>query len=330
MKIITRQPIMQHEKIVFIVNPRAGKGITGKKWRLIRDRAKEQLGAFETFFTEEAGDAVRIARQQLKEGADLLVSVGGDGTLNETINGFMDGNAPVRKDSRLGILPCGTGCDLARTVFPSYSLDSALMTIKEGHTRHVDLGRISYFDHGQNPCIRYFHNITSFGIGGEVVAHVNESSKAMGPFLSFMRSTLVTLLRHNAKRICLKIDDGEAEEFLALNVAVANGRYHGGGMCVAPDASINDGIFHVTIIGSLALPEIFLNLPRFYNGRIKDVKNTLSFTATHIEASSKQQVRLDIDGEQPGFLPSVIDVVPRVLPLIVDRRMMQNSPFTGE
>ncbi len=321
---------MQCKKTVLIVNPKAGKGITGKKWRLIRDRAKEQLGSFETFFTEESGDAARIVRQQLKEGADLLVSVGGDGTLNEVINGFMDGDAPVRQDARLGILPCGTGCDLTRTVFPFYSLDSALAAIKEGHFRHVDLGRIRFFDHKQSPCIRYFHNITSFGIGGEVVAHVNEGSKAMGPFLSFMRSTLVTLLRHDAKRICLKIDDGEAEEFFALNVAVANGRYHGGGMCVAPDASIDDGIFHVTVIGGLTLPEIFLNLPRFYNGRIKDIKNTIVFTGKRIEATSKQQVRLDMDGEQPGCLPAVIDVVPRVLPLIVDRRMMKNSPFTGE
>ena len=183
------------------------------------------------------------------------------------------------------------------------------------------LGRVQFTGHDGRPCIRYFHNVASFGIGGEVVAHVNGHSKALGPFLSFVRSSLLCLLHHGTRRLHLKIDNGVAEEFVALNIAVANGRYHGGGMCVAPDAAIDDGLFQVTIIGDLTLPEVFLNFLKFYNGRIKEVKKVLTLTCRHIEATSEQGIRLDLDGEQPGWLPTVIDIVPSALPVIVDRDM---------
>jgi YegS/Rv2252/BmrU family lipid kinase len=283
--------------------------------------AEERLGSFATCFTSGVGDARRIARQQLLSGADLIISVGGDGTINEIVNGFMDSDSPIRKEARLGIIPCGTGCDLARTILASSSPDRALKAIAEGHIRSMDLGRVRFTGHDGLPGVRYFHNVASFGIGGEVVAHVNGHSKALGPFLSFVRSSLICLLKHGTRRLHLKIDNGVAEEYVALNVAVANGRCHGGGMCVAPDAVIDDGLFQLTIIGDLTMPEVFLNFTKFYNGRIKEVRKVLTLTCRHIEATSEQRIRLDLDGEQPGWLPAVIDIAPGALPVIVDGEM---------
>ena len=324
---------MPSQKTVFIVNPRAGNGAAVAKWRAMRRLAEEQLGPFTTCFTERAGDATCLAREHLAAGADLIVGVGGDGTLNEIINGFMETSPPVLRNARLGVVPFGTGCDFARIVLKSSSPHRVLQVIKEGYIRPLDLGRVKFSNHNGAPEVRYFHNIVSFGTGGEVVVHVNSHSKAGGAFLSFLRSTLICLMRHGARRIWLHCD-GLAQEFVVRNIAVANGRYHGGGMCVAPEALADDGLLHVTVIGDLSLSEMFLNIVKFYNGRINEVKKIITMTGRHIEATSRQDIRIEADGEQPGWLPVVIDLLPRVLPVIVDREMfpplIQNSPMTGE
>lgn len=311
---------MPNQKTVFIVNPRAGNGAAAAKWRAMSRLVEEQLGSFTAGFTARAGDATLLTREHLAAGAGLIVGVGGDGTLNEIINGFMKTSPPVRRAARLGVIPFGTGCDFARIILKSPSPRRALQVIKEGYTRSLDLGRVQFSDHEGAPEVRYFHNIVSFGTGGEVAFHVNSHSKVGGAFLSFLRSTLICLMRHGARRICLSCD-GRTEEFVVRNIVVANGRYHGGGMCVAPDALADDSLLHVTVIGDLPLPEMFLNIAKFYNGGIKEVRTVKTLTARHVEATSTQNIRIDADGEQPGWLPVVIDILPHALPVIVDREM---------
>ncbi len=312
--------MLPSQKTVFIVNPRAGNGAAAAKWRAMSGLVEEQLGSFTTCFTGRAGDGARLAREHLAAGADLIVGVGGDGTLNEIINGFMEPAPPVCREARLGVVPFGTGCDFARTVLKSSSPHRVLQVIKEGYTRSLDLGRVQFSDHNGAPGVRYFHNVVSFGTGGEVVVHVNSHSKAGGAFLSFLRSTLICLMRHSARRVCLHCD-GRTEEFVVRNIAVANGRYHGGGMCVAPEALADDGLLHVTVIGDLSLPEWFLKIAKFYNGHIKEVRKIMTMTGRHIEATSTQDIRIDADGEQPGWLPVVIDILSQAMPVIVDREM---------
>ena len=112
------------------------------------------------------------------------------------------------------------------------------------------------------------------------------------------------------------MDDDFEKDVIIWNIAVANGRYHGGGMCVAPDALVDDGLFHVTVIGDLTLPEVFWNLPKLYNGKIKTIQQVFTLTAKRVIAESEQTVLLDVDGEQPGRLPVVIDIVPGALKMI--------------
>jgi YegS/Rv2252/BmrU family lipid kinase len=312
--------MLSSQKIVFIVNPRAGNGAAEAKWRSIGRMAEEHLGPFTACFTERTGDATHLTRRHLEAGADLIVAVGGDGTLNEVINGFMEITPPGSHNARLGVMPFGTGCDFARIILKSTSPRRVLQVLQKGDTRSLDLGRLQFMDHHGSPGVRFFHNVVSFGTGGEVVVHVNSHSKAAGAFLSFLRSTLICLLRHGARRIRLHCD-GRDEEFVVRNIAVANGRYHGGGMCVAPEARPDDGLLNVTVIGDLSLPEMILNIAKFYNGRIGEVKNVTTMTGRHIEATSVQDIRIDADGEQPGRLPLVIDLLPRALPVIVDNQM---------
>lgn len=309
---------METRRIVFIVNPHAGNGSTGHAWPTMYAKARKRLGDFYTYFTSGPGDATRIVRRALSEGAELVVCIGGDGTLNEVVNGFMDEDGPVCSGALLGFVPNGTGCDFIRTVPIPTGVDRSLDTIMNGHARFIDLGRIRYLDLEGHSCIRYFHNIASFGLGGEVDERVNRTTKAFGPFLSFIWTTLISILRYGKKRIRLIVDDRYDEELNVWNVAVANGKYHGGGMYVAPDAVIDDGLFHVTVIGDLSLPEVFRNLPKLYNGRIKDVVKVSMVTGKQVGAVSDQRVLIDVDGEQPGRLPVKVEIVPSALRIIAD------------
>jgi len=303
-------------KIAFIVNPHAAAGSAGKSWPRIEALARDRLGSFQAFFTAGPGDATRLTREAISRGAETIVCVGGDGTLNEVVNGLMGEDGPIRPDVAVGFIPRSTGCDLIKTVSIDRKLDRAMDIIRDAHTRILDLGRIRYQDHRKNRSYRYFHNIASFGLGGEVDERVNRTTKALGGFLSFIGATLVSLLKYDKKRIHLKVDDVFDGEVNVWNIAVANGQYHGGGMLVAPGAQVDDGLFQVTVIGDLTLPEVFLNLPKLYNGKIYEVAKVSSFVGKRVEASSDQKVLLDVDGEQIGTIPVVIEIVPRAITLI--------------
>jgi len=299
------------------VNPNAAMGAIGREWPIIQGLAQQRLGGFRAFLTTGPGHATTLTRSALEQGADVVVCVGGDGTLNEVVNGFMGEDGPLRPGPALGFIPRGTGCDFIKTVPLPTAPDRALDIIKDAHARYIDLGRIRYRDRQGKPSLRYFHNVTSFGLGGEVDDRVNKTTKAFGGFVSFIWATLFSILIYNKKQIRLKVDESFNQTVTCWNVAVANGQYHGGGMWVAPDARVDDGIFHVTVIGDFTLPEVFWNLPRLYNGKLLQLEKVKTLTGTMIEASSEQSVLLDVDGEQPGQLPVILDIAPKAIQLLV-------------
>jgi len=299
--------------MVFIVNPSAARGTVGKNWPRTRELAKKHLGGFKSFITTAPGEATQFASLAVSEGARSVVCVGGDGTLNEVINGLISEEGHTNPEVQLGFIPNGTGCDFRRTLRIPTNPEDALKVIKGGWTRPIDLGRLHYTNHDGKSRTRYFHNLTSFGLGGEVDERVNKSGKKLGGFLSFIIATLVSLVLYEKKSIRLKVDDHFDEEVPVLNVAVANGQYHGGGMWVAPDADPSDGLFHVTVIGELSLPEVLYYLPKLYNGTILQVKGVRSLTGKKVEAYSRRRVLLDVDGEQPGCLPVKIEIIPSTL-----------------
>jgi diacylglycerol kinase (ATP) len=269
--------------------------------------------------TAGPGDATMLTRRALQQGAEVVVCVGGDGTLNEVINGFFRQGSPIRPRTMLGLIPRGTGCDFIKTVPIPSNLNAAVEVITGFRTRAIDLGRVTYRDHHGHHSYRYFHNVTSFGLGGEVDERVNRSTKMFGGFVSFICATLISILIYHKKQIRLKVDDTFEQTIRSWNVVVANGQYHGGGMWVAPEASVDDGLFHVTIVGDLTLAEVFLNLPKLYNGKINQVEKVITLAGKRVEASSDGRVLLDVDGEQAGQLPVLIDIVPRALPLITSQ-----------
>ena len=304
--------------MLMIVNPAAGNGATGRNWPDIRARARQRLGSFATHITNRVGDAQAAAQQAVADGIKLVVAVGGDGTFNEVVNGCLSGGdlqrlQQIRDGFALGFIPDGTGCDIAKTLRIPKSTAGAIEIIANGRPCAVDMGRLRYQGHDGRCKERFFHNVVSFGVGGEVVQQVSGTVKTFGPFAAFLIATLKTLVRYRPKRVTLTIDDRFLGNGWVWNVAIANGRYHGGGMLVAPEADMADGWFDVTLIGRLTLLDVALNLHRLYNGNLHSVKQVHHFRGRSIRSESPHPVLIEMDGEQPGTLPVQIDLLPGVL-----------------
>ena len=308
---------MASSELAFIVNPNAGGGSTGTKWPEIAALAGAGLGSFDVYVTGRSGHAERFAGEAVMKGASTIVCVGGDGTLNEVVNGLMSVDERRRSGTAIGFIPNGTGCDFAKSVPISRDPEEAIQRIRQRGLRTIDLGRLFFSNHEGRRAVRYFHNVASFGLGGEVDERVNRSGKRFGPFFSFIRATLISILVYGKKRVHLKVDDTFEGEVSVWNVAVANGQYHGGGMWVAPVAAIDDGMLDVTVLGDLSLAGVFRNLPNLYNGKILQVPKVFGLKGKRISASSNQRVLLDVDGEQPGTLPVTVDVIPKAVHMIV-------------
>lgn len=304
------------EKITFIVNPNAGNGLVKKKWPEFKARVENRSKSFEECLTLGPGDATLLTKRAVASGAALIISVGGDGTLNEVINGLVKPDLSINKKTVLGVIPCGTGCDFIKSVPLPKSVDGLLDLIDSRRTRLIDLGKMELLDKSGRKTTRFFHNVTSFGLGGEVDERVNNTSKIFGGFISFIWATVLSVLRYQKKRITLRLDDQPGQEFVAWNIAVANGQYHGGGMKIAPQAKMDDGWFDITVLGDFTLLEVFRHLSKLYKGTHLKLKKVKTFRARRIWAQSDQRVLLDVDGEQAGMLPVTIEIVPTALRIL--------------
>lgn len=301
---------------LIIINPAAGNGAAGRKRLAIDALAAKFFSEHQTLVTDGPGRAGEYASQALAAGVGTVICVGGDGTLNEVVNGLMAGAVEKMRRPQLGYLPCGTGSDLARTVGVSDNLENGLRDIAKRGGKWVDVGRASFVGPEGERASRYFINVLSFALGGEVAGRVNRAGKGMGGFLSFLWATMTAIFVFEKPLISLEIDDSVARQIICWHVAFANGQYHGGGMRIAPDAKVDDGRLRVTVVGDLTLLEVLRNLPNLYNGKIYSVGKVARFSGSKIAAASRTRVLIDLDGEQVGCLPVKAEILPRALWLI--------------
>lgn len=304
------------KKIAVVVNPASQNGRTAKQWPHIERSFREVLDDFTLLTTQRPGHASELTRRALQDGHDRIVSVGGDGTHHEVLNGFFDGYLPVNPSAAMAIYPHGTGSDLARTLGVLNHRD-ALPLLNGGHRMLVDVGRVTFTSPDGGTDVRYFINIADFGIGGAVTARVNKGSKRFGPFLTFLGALVRTLMTFKSRHVTLQID-GTVQELDILNVVVAKGRYYGGGIHIAPDSKMDGGHFRVVLIHPVKFLRALRCLPRLYNGTYLELHDIVStYTASRVVAQSDEEVLLNLDGEQPGKLPAAIEILPAALSLVV-------------
>jgi YegS/Rv2252/BmrU family lipid kinase len=306
-----------YNKIAVIMNPQSANGDTGRRWPQLRPAIEGIIGPFDPLITEKPGHAADLTRQALKDGCDRIVSVGGDGTHHEVLNGFFEDYLPINPEATLVIMPQGTGSDLARLL--GLSRDSDPLRLLNGeHVVRADVGRVTFtVPKGGGTSARYFVNIADFGAGGAVADRVNRHSKALGGFASFLWAIIKTVLTYRPPVIRLQVD-GLFVEQKCMDVIVANGQYYGGGIHVAPEAKLNSGKFEVFAIGKITLLDFVRHIGDFYRGDLKKVKKLVKcFSASRIVAHSEERVLVNLDGEIPGELPAAIEILPSALKLVV-------------
>lgn len=304
-------------RTLFVVNPRSAGGRTAKQWAALEAVARKHVRDFEVKLTDSAGHATELTRAGLKAGAEMVVSVGGDGTNNEVINGFFEDGKPVREKAVFACVPRGTGCDFARGLGIPRDPERAFARLAGDATEPLDVGRIECVGHDGKPVIRYFVNIAGFGSSGDVVARVNRSGKKLGGFLTFLGATVASLASYRNPQVVFSVDDGP-EETAVLNVLfVCNGRYCGGGMMAGPKAATDDGLFDLTVVGDLTRADALASGRLLYAGTIYRHAKVRHLRAKTLRAraANGDAVLVEADGEQPGLLPATYSVVPAALRL---------------
>ena len=234
--------------------------------------------------------------------------------MNEVACGFFDGRRPVAPSTVLGIIPQGTGCDLARAMGIGKGLEDACARLSGRNTRLIDVGTVRFISHDGQSTERVFVNVVSFGCGGAVAHAISTSvSKRIGGKLPFMLTTAKTLLRYRDQAVTVRVDDGAPEQMDITNYAVCNAQYFGGGMWVAPYAEVDDGRFDLTIWAGFGLVDFILKRRSIYNGTHVHDTGTRILRAKKVVATSKERVLLDLDGESVGRLPATIEILPGAL-----------------
>jgi len=308
---------MGSPRTVVVVNPHSQGGKLGKRWRDIADTIGRGF-PFDEAITKGPGDATRLTRDALRGGAERIVGNGGDGTVNEIVNGFFDdGGQPIAPAASFALIPFGTGGDFRRSIHMPVEIADAVAVIVRNHTAKIDVGRLRFVASNGETTHRMFANIASFGVSGVVDRLVNESGKKFGR-LSFYVASLRATWSYKNKRVQLLID-GERIEATINTVAVANGKYFGGAMMVAPDAELDDGQFDIVAMGDFGFGDLVKSGRRLYKGTHLTMDKVTSRRGRVVEAEPIDKsdiVELDVDGESPGRLPARFEIVPAALSVV--------------
>ena len=293
-----------------IVNPTASGGRVGRQWPTWAQALRARGLEFKAEYSREAGHATTLARDAVADGYRYVIAVGGDGTVNEVVNGlFASGRTP--KDLVLGILPGGTGSDFVRTLGIPRNTEEATPILAGHESRPVDVGVIQCM-HGGEPIQRYFVNVAGVGFDGEVSTRVNRVSKRIRGTIPYLSSLLVTLLSYRNKDVTICFDGSEiAGKY--NSVIICNGQYFGGGMWIGPRALADDGAFDVVTLGNLNRIELLLNLPRIYNGTHLTHPKVATFRAHDVEVRAGQKMFIQAEGELIGEAPATFRLLPAAL-----------------
>jgi YegS/Rv2252/BmrU family lipid kinase len=293
-------------KLRLIVNPTAGSGRAARRVPLLK-RVLEGRGIqAEIAETRAPGDATRLVHEARADGVECLLVMGGDGTLNEVSQGYLGADGQPLPGPDLALLPSGTGGDFRKSFELGTSVEEAVERLTQASPRPLDLGILELTAPSGETIRRAFLNITSFGLGGLTDRLVNSGPKWIGGRAAFFVGTLRAMVSYKNAPVRVRVDGKVCLEAPILNVAIANGRYFGGGMKIAPDADPSDGLFDVIALHDLSRAQGVALAHRIYQGSHVGQPGVLVARGAVVEAESlvpRAEVLIDMDGETPGRLP---------------------------
>lgn len=302
-----------------IANPKSGGGRTKKRLGEICRKLEAAIGPCALQETSGPGDATQLTRAALKGGGRLIIALGGDGTVNECVNGFFENGAPVAEGAEFAFVMSGTGGDFRRTFNLGPDIDDYIDAIAKGGTHTIDLGSIQYVNWEGRTETRLFDNISSFGLSGIVDKAVNGAriSKLFGGTFSFYWCTLTAMAGFKPQAVRLQVDDHFDEVLNVNNAAICNGQFFGGGMQIAPMADPADGIFEVVVIKDASFGDMLKDTGSIYEGAHLENPRVVVTRGRRIVATpvNQEDVLIDADGETPGKLPATFEILPNALTL---------------
>jgi YegS/Rv2252/BmrU family lipid kinase len=303
-----------------VVNPKAGNGRTGRDWPTIRAGLEGIFPLMSVAVSHTRGEIASLVRQALQDGHLDIIVVGGDGTINEAVNGFFAQGSPVAPDAVLGFVATGAG-DFARSCGLAPGPEAAIARLRRGHIRRIDVGRLSCLSLTGTPSMRHFINEASFGLSGRIAARLNRArfSRLFGENFAKSVQSLLSLIGWHSPRLRL-IADGKQDEIAGITlVAVANGGWFGGGLNVAPGADPGDGLFDIVTLGGVPRRRALKYLAairerRHLSDPVVRVTRARKLTAAPT-LDTGGPVLIETDGESAGLLPATFEILPSALNL---------------
>ena len=297
-------------RVGFILN---GRSSNKRSFYKSLDHARQSHGnlEFNVIETSQAGHATSLASEFLKDAYTHVIAVGGDGTLHETLNGFLKNE---HKEAILGSLPSGTANDFLKTTESPTDVTSLFEAILNDHHEAIDIGHIHHSGGSE-----YFINIADLGIGAEVVKRVNSSRKLLGAHMTYFSAIAKTFATYKNRHVVCEADNWKYDG-LVNSLVIGNGRFFGNGMCIAPEASIYDGTFQVIVIGNITIRDYLRHLNQIKRGELIEHPEVHYYEATHLKIDGDIACGIEADGELIGKVPAEISIVPGKIRFLTGRR----------
>ncbi len=295
-------------KIVFVVNNKNNR-LAKVLPRLELFGHQTNIGSIKFLYTLKKKHAIDLARNATENRCNYMIAVGGDGTLHEVINGMMQSNIPAREHPIIGLLPYGSANDLARTARISASIEELFEMIQSNTTQRIDLGKIIL---QQSQETHYFINIAGVGLGPEVVQNLEQTSSILGSGFNYFKHIIKGFLSYIKKEISCTSSTWKWKGKL-LQMAVANGRYFGNAICIAPDANLKDGEFQVVIFGNLSIWDYLKNFVKLKKGVTINHPEVSYHKAKEVMLESNDPCGIEADGEYVGLAPATISILPQAI-----------------
>lgn len=302
---------------LIIVNPNAGRRKAEKDWNIIENLLISEGFQFAYVFTKEKLHAVSLTSEYIQKGYRKFIAVGGDGTLNEVVNGIFSQKNIATTEFTLGAITIGTGNDWGRMYNIPTQYSDAIKTIKKGKTFVQDVGLINYFDSNEEKQ-RYFINMAGMGFDAQVAKRTNRQKEAgrRGGF-SYLLNIFSALWSHVDKQVNIKIDS-ESFKFKMFTMSVGICKYNGNGMMQAPNAIPDDGLLDFTVIKDITKFKVVRSVHKLYDGSYTALPEVKTFQGKEIEIFANKEIFLEADGESLGHSPFKFQIIPKSIRVIIN------------
>lgn len=312
-----------NNKWLVIVNPHAATGKGGRDWPAIKQILTDEGFDFDAQLTEYQRHAIEIAQKGVVErGYRKIISVGGDGTNNEVINGIFSQDVVSPSEIKVGVIPVGTGNDWTRMFgFPS-DYQKIIRIIKSEYTFRHDIGKVTYYNDG-NPKVRYFLNSSGAGLDSAVCREVNQlKAEGKSGKIHYLLCLIKGLRKHKYCRVKIEVEGEEVFNEPILSLSVGNCCFNGGGMKMLPRAVPNDGLLDITVVSKVSIFKFFANATNLYDGTFVDkMKEVRAFQGSKVRITSDppHSLLIETEGETLTNSPFDFEVLPKAINMIVDQ-----------